>query len=450
MLDLQRFLLKRSYRKERKKILDLFEQLKKDQYLSAEHIKRKQLAGLNTLLQHACSNIAYYKNLFEQVKLAHKGQITLASYVDFQKIPFLTKDIIQKEKESIYVPDHTSRGSYCNTSGGSTGEPVRLLQDYDYSVHDAANFLLVKSWRGADPFDSEIILWGAEKDIFKGKKSLGSHIRDFVSNRIILNTFSMTPEEMPPYIKKINRHKPKLIRAYVSSLYELARFAKENNIRVEQQHAVHAAAGTVYPFMRDLIEEVFQCRLFNHYGSREVGAVASECSAHDGMHIMMEHCFLEVVDHNGCPCRPGDEGDIVITTLSNYSMPLIRYKIGDRGILQPFGQCACGCNYPKLQHVTGRSTDVFKTKYGGTVDGEYFTHLFYFIDGIRQFQVIQKATDHLLVRIVKQGDIADTALAEITGKIHLVMGKQCRVEFTYVKEIEKTKTGKVIYTLSEV
>ena len=74
---------------------------------------------------------------------------------------------------------------------------------------------------------------------------------------------------------------------------------------------------------------------------------------------MMDHNLVEVINKNGEPCSPGEEGEIALTNLTNYSMPIIRYKIGDFGILKEPSECSCGCNYPMLKKVIGRKTDIF-------------------------------------------------------------------------------------------
>ena len=204
--------------------------------------------------------------------------------------------------------------------------------------------------------------------------------------------------------------------------------------------------------MRNVISEVFQCEVFDHYGTREVGSIASECQNHDGLHILMEHTLVEVVDELGKRCLPGVEGEIVITTLNNYSMPLIRYKIGDMGVMSDKIQCNCGCNYPILQKISGRTNGVFKTKSGSKIGGEFFTHIFLYRESIKNFQVIQKDLDFIKVKIVKKDGIEfnEEDISDIKNKIKLVMGINCKVVFEFVDKIKKTPNGKYLNTVSEI
>jgi len=434
-------------------IIKKYQEIKNLPFLTKEENEERQLKKLNAILNHAYNKVPYYKNIFDQYQIAKNGKVRLKNISDINKIPFLTKEIIRREGGNLYSIDHTQRKSYQNASGGSTGEPTLFLQDHDYHVSNMANFTMIMGWRGSDPYDSVVKFWGAAQDTYHGKKPMKEKIIDYLRNRIVYNTFNMNPEDIKIYIDTLNRVKPKLIIGYADTLHEIAKFAKENDIHLDRQNAVHSAAGNLDDMMRKDIEEVFQCKVFNHYGSRETGAIASECSAHDGMHLIMEHTLLEIVNSEGEACAPGEEGEIVLTTLSNYSMPLIRYKIGDIGILQKYETCECGCTYPKLEKIVGRTTEFFKTKSGSLVSPIFFKHLMgvrYDRGNIKCYQVIQTELDEITVKLVKGGEIRNEDLNWIAEKIKTVMGEDCKIDFQFVDEIPKTKTGKFLFAISKI
>ena len=116
----------------------------------------------------------------------------------------------------------------------------------------------------------------------------------------------------------------------------------EKSLPIRPQVAIMTSAGTLHPLMREKIETAFQCKVFNRYGSREVGDIASECEAHAGLHVFPSGNYIEIVDDQGHPVPNGEEGNILVTNLYNYAMPLIRYYIGDRGVLSRSDRCACG------------------------------------------------------------------------------------------------------------
>jgi len=436
-----------------KDFLEQYHILKKNQYLSYTDNKKRELSKLNNILTHAYNHVPYYHKLFKELNIINNGRVLFSSTDELSQIPILTKDIIRSEKENMYSDDISQREIYKNSSGGSTGEPLNFMQDAQYAMSNKLSTQLAFSWQGCEPYDDKIVIWGAERDTFDGKKPFKNSLKDFYQNTLVLNSFKMSEKDMLKYIKILNRNQPKLIKAYTQSIFEIAKFIKKNNIYIKKQNSIHLAAGTVYPFMRELIEEVFGCKAYNYYGSREVGSIASECSEQNGLHIMMEHTFVEIVDKNDNPCKDGEQGEIVVTTLNNYTMPLIRYKIGDIGIFQEYKSCSCGCSYPKLEKVVGRTTDVFKTALGSIVVPEYFIHLIGVVHNrgnIKLFQVIQEALNKIIIKIVKDGEIKDKDLLAIENKIKIVMGQECEVIFEYVDDIPKTPTGKYRYTISNI
>jgi phenylacetate-CoA ligase len=117
-------------------------------------------------------------------------------------------------------------------------------------------------------------------------------------------------------------------------------------------------------------------------------------------------------------------------------MLLIRYKIGDRGVLSPDSTTPSGLRGQILLKVSGRNVDMFKCRDGTLIDGEYFTHLLYFRDWVREFQFIQKDFDLVVVNLVK-GDEAmpEGYLEDISEKIQALLGDRCRVEYNFHEDI---------------
>ena len=453
MLKIQAIVNKVYQDNKHKNQMDSYNKIKEFSFLPKDENNQRQLVKLNILLNNAYQKVPYYSKLFKEIGLVKNDKIELKNLSEIQKLPILVREIVQKEKENLYSVDMKILKSYKNNTGGSTGEPMIFLQDPHYFTENMANFYLALSWRGVTPYDSQFMLWGANRDTFEGKKPLKAHLNDFLRNRLMFNCYQMSENQMKDFIEKLNIHKPALIISYAQAIYEVAKFAKKNKIKILKQNAIHSAAGTLFDFMREEIEDVFQCKVFNHYGSREAGAIASECSAQDGLHIIMEHSLVEVVNKDGEACAIGEEGEILITTLNNFSMPLIRYKIGDIGVLKEYSKCSCGCTYPKLEGIRGRSLEMIKTLSDQIVLPEYFVCQ---IGGdslrnhIKKFQIIQKELDYIVVKIVENLKVTDEHKDDIVDKIHAVMGKECKVEFEFVKDIPKTKTGKYQYVISEL
>jgi phenylacetate-CoA ligase len=150
---------------------------------------------------------------------------------------------------------------------------------------------------------------------------------------------------------------------------------------------------------------------------------------------------------------PGEEGRILVTSLANYAMPLIRYEIGDRGALAPAPACPCGRIGQILQAVSGRLSDNFRTASGKVIPGEYFIHLLGVVlnsGSIERFQVIQHDYDAVTVKIVQAKNLNHIPTQEIEDKIKVVMGQSCAVAVELVDDIPPSASGKYLYTVSEV
>jgi phenylacetate-CoA ligase len=299
------------------------------------------------------------------------------------------------------------------------------------------------------------MLWGSERDLFVGKETPKIRLGRWLRNEIWLNTFNVSAEQMFAYVNQINAFKPVQILAYAESIYELSRFIERKGLRVHCPRSIMTSAGTLDQSMRGKIEQVFKTPVFNRYGSREVGDIACECSHHKGLHISPFTHYVEILRQDGTRSQPGEIGEIVITILTNYAMPLIRYRIGDMGAWADEA-CTCGRSWPILREVTGRVTDNFITRDGTITYGAFFRHLLFYKDWIKKYQIIQEAYDHIRILIVpneiidKSQEFYSDEIREITEKIRHVMGPGCRVEFETVTDIAPTNSGKYRYTISRV
>lgn len=402
---------------------------------------------LRTMLQHCQQSVPYYAARMSEIG----GYFAKDPEAYLVQLPILTKEIIREKIDHLSSNDLTQRKWYYNTSGGSTGEPIKLIQDSDFSTQTIATQILMSAWAGREFGEPAVLVWGSERDVREGTMGLKMRVLNALSNDSWLNAYHLTPKNMRALIETINRKPPKVIIAYVQAIYELAKFVEREGLVVRPQSAIMTSAGTLHPFMREKIQSVFQCNIFDRYGSREVGDIACECQAHTGLHVFPWQNYVEIVDEAGNGVPRGTEGNIVVTSLTNFAMPLIRYAIGDRGVLSPTETCSCGRKGQLLEQVAGRNVDMFRRRDGTLVSSGYFTRLLYFRDWVHKFQVIQKDYALIVFKIVKSAtDYSPSELEEITQKTQAVMGTPCTVTFEFVDDIETSASGKYRYTMSEV
>lgn len=404
---------------------------------------------LTDLLAHCEKHVPYYAEVMSSI--GRRYESNPQEYLKF--FPILDKSIIRARIEELKSDDLHKRTWFNNTSGGSTGEPSRFIQDWEYASKAGAVKILYSKLAGREIGEPGVQLWGSVRDIEKGTDTWKARLIRAISNERMLNAYQMTPERMREYINVLNTIRPKQIIAYANSIYELARFSEKENLRVVPQSSIITSADTLFPFMREKIEEVFQCKVYNRYGSREVGDIACEKPRHDGLWVAPWGNYIEVVDCQGNPVPDGTEGEILVTSLTNYAMPLVRYRIGDMGVLAPPEGNGDHCRCQVFKSILGRNGDMFKLKNGGLIRGGYFTVLLYHKGWIKKYQIIQKNLSSITFRIVKEDNCSDCTqqeLDEIVEKTRLGMGQDCEVDFEFVQEISTSPSGKYRYVICEV
>jgi phenylacetate-CoA ligase len=392
-------------------------------------------------LEHAVTTVPHYRGVVSP------GEIKADPFAALRRFPLLSRDVVRAEWPQM-LSSAGDRGSWVeNTSGGSTGEPVQLLQDSNHLAWTVAAREVYSTWAGGGLGEPELYVWGSEKDL-EGNASLRNRVGNRLLRRTLLNAFLLTDETIEAILGQLRGGPPNLVIAYAQAGYEVARYAARKGIEVPPQRGLIATAGTLYDFMREQLEETFGCRVLNRYGSRETGDMAGECEHRTGLHVLPWNCHVEVLGPSGEPVGPGEEGDVAVTGFTNRAMPLIRYLIGDRARVPEHElECPCGRRTQMLAEVTGRSVDTFLGPEGQMVDGEYFTHLMYFRPWLRQFQVVQRSPAEVVYRLACEGQMPAADREEIVAKTKAVLGEACAVEFEKVETIEPSASGKLRYTM---
>lgn len=429
--------------------LKYYNVLKKSQWNGLETNIETQKQLLFELLQYAIECVPYYRDLGFCKTDFRRDSI----FEDIKKIPILTKDIIRKEGNRMYPDVKLNDWIYNSISGGTTGEPVSFRHSGYFNDVEQAGKLLFDDWAGRSIGESQIRLWGSERDIVSGKKDWMNKIYRFLRNENFINTFRLDNNRIEEIIGIINKEKPKMILCYVQSITEIAKYVIDHDLNVYSPNAIMTSAGTLTPDIIKLIKKAFHCKVLNRYGSREMGDMACSCGESEQLHINLFTCYLEVVDEQGFSVANEIEGEVLTTLLTDYSMPIIRYAIGDRGALSN-DVCQCGRGLPMLKNITGRIIDFFINENGEKVYGDYFTHLFYPCINVKQFQVIQDKINEIKVKLVfisKEEGLKDQEFYQYYEKnIKSVMGEKTNVVFEVEDDIPLSSSGKRIYTICNI
>ena len=420
--------------------------LEKSQYLSFDELNVLQWRRLKKLLHHAYTNCPFYSRRMDDYGLT-PPQIKDRS--DFAKLPFLTKEDIQSNLSALTAQNYPMEALVANKTGGSTGKPIRYFHDQDRIFSMAATAIRHDRWAGLDIGDKLAGLWGARQDL-TSFQSMKYRIRNCLVNRMmVLDTSSLSEEKLFRFVQDLTKFKPKGILAYSNSMYMFSKFVHENMINGLNVKSIITSAEVLHDHERKLIEDVFQTKVFNRYGCREVSLIASECDEHKGLHIA-EDCLLVEIVKDGQPAEKGQEGEIIITDLLNFGMPFIRYKIEDVGAFSE-GECPCGRSLLLLKTVLGRMTDFLITPQNDMVSGASLTiYLIANTPGVGQAQFIQNRKDHILIKIVRRPEFNNDSKEFLKNKLPEFFGPTMTYEFRYVEEIPKESSGKYRFSICNV
>jgi phenylacetate-CoA ligase len=431
----------------RSKIPQYLKEIEQLQYKSQDEIRRHQEEKLNKLLLHAYENVPYYNKILKESEVVIDGNVNLAN---FSRIPFLTKEIIRKEGNNLYSKDYKSRKPYDNTSGGSTGEPVKFIQDKEYFEWNVATKIYYNRVLGKDIGETELKFWGSERDIIKGNLTAKDRAINYLYNSIFFNSYNLNEENVTKLIDIHNKLKPSCYWSYEDAAFEFSKIVNDRNIKLYPSKFIMTTINPLTDVARKSIEKAFRCPVYDQYGSREVGPVACQCEKNLELHTFPWFNFVEILDKSDRLVKSGEEGRIIITNLRNYSMPLIRYDIGDVAISAGYIECRCNRNFFSLEKILGRTLGYFKKRDGSLIHSHYIVQRLFFKSWIKKFQIVQDDFEHIIIRIEKIGKPYKSDLDDIATKTKILMGKDCEVEFEFVDEIEPSKSGKYLYTISEV
>lgn len=419
--------------------LKYYRRFNRMQWRSLEENREQQRKRLYAMVKYAVENVPYYKDL----GITNFSEETI--FEDIEKFPILTKEIIRREGKRM-LPECTIKDwTYWDQSGGTTGEPLKFLHSGAFFDEGQGIALALDAWAGRKLGDSQVRLWGSERDFVTGKKDWMNKIYRWAKNEQFLNTFMMDEQRIQEYLKLLEKHKPKMILAYVQSLREIALYAQRNNIKIYSPRGIMTSAGTLTKEMAEHYREIFNCVIINRYGSREAGPIACSCEKNEGLHVNMMSNYIEILDDDN---RRSKEGRVILTLLNEYAMPLIRYDIGDSASFSD-KVCTCGRGLEMLDSVHGRKTDFFRTSDGKKVHGEFFTHLLYSVSEVKQFQIVQDQLKHILVKLVLVDDNVDKKFEEkLSEDIRKILGEDVIVEIEETAEIPVEKSGKRAFTIS--
>lgn len=411
--------------------------------LDRSALDRITLQRVQAIARYAYNACNHYKRIFEESGVVPDQLHTLD---DFRLFPYLTRDHLKNDLELVSTA--SDRRSWAKSAtGGTTSSPMSYYRDQHSTWRRLADTANIDAWYGRRLGDKVAYLWGAPQD-FAVQPSLGMRLRNYTYQRtIMLPSAPLDETIMGSHLQRLDKWRPTFLQAYPTPLYEFCLFLKKHGRSLPYLKSASVTAEPIYEHQRRVIEEVLGFKVFNWYGSRELGRVASECECHDGLHINEPSVYVEIEPE---PALPDGCGHLIITDLWNRATPFIRYKTGDIARIVE-GECRCGRALKRIAGIEGRLVDTIVLSGGRKVPGVSLTNrVIKDFAEIAELQVVQKTIDTFLLRFVKGPYFSANSLDTIAKNLKNILDDDVTVLFEEHQQLPRSASGKMRFVVSEL
>jgi phenylacetate-CoA ligase len=421
--------------------------LAKTEWLSHADLVAYQDERLRAVVAHAYATVPFYRKRFDALKLTPQDIHTGA---DLPKLPLLTRADIRAHFDELRSTATPHKAMRTGHTSGTTGTPLTVGYDRDtvwmtYAVFDR-HYRWAGLRMGRDGDRIAVARGNVIVPLAQKQPPFWRHNRR--QNQMLLSSFHLSKTSLPAYFDALTEFQPAVLDGYPSTLYIFAKYLIARGQTFPLKAAV-TSSETLYDFQRTAIEQAFECKVFDYFALAERAVFSHECDRHEGHHIAMEYGIAEVVDANGQPLPRGETGRLVGTALHNLAMPLIRYVTNDMTALLE-QRCSCGRGLEFMADVTTKAEDVLTLKDGRLISPSVLTHPFKPLDCIEGSQIVQKAPDHVLIRIVPGHDYRPELTGHLIHEFKARLGDDMHVEVQMVDALEHSRNGKFKWVISEV
>jgi phenylacetate-CoA ligase len=389
---------------------------------------------LSALLERAATRVPYYRDHWSERR--RRGD--QSTWGELENWPILEKETLRKHARRFVADDCEPERMFHDHTSGTSGKSLDLWFRRDsvqawYALFEAR----WRRWYGLSRNDRWGIL-GGQLITPIGRIQPPFWVWNHALNQLYLSSYHLSPELIPSYLDEIAKRKLVYLLGYTSSLYALSQVALRRKRRDLNLKLVLTNAEPLDDYQRETIAEAFDCEVRETYGMSETVAAASECEA-GRLHLWPEAGLTEIMDGDAALPR-GLAGDLICTGFINADMPLIRYRVGDRGSLAAANDpCSCGRTLPQLDSIEGRIDDVLYTADGrsiGRLDPVFKSNL-----PIQEAQIVQEQLDRIRIRYVPAEDFTPQTARSLIERLQSRMGR-VEVLLEPITEIPRGPSGK--------
>jgi len=362
----------------------------------------------------------------------------------WEDLPIMRKIDFQKPLFNRLSEGYTEKTVYINKTSGSSGDPFVFAKDKFCHALIWANIMRRFQWYGLDFNHSwQARFYGMPLDFIANNKL---RLKDFLSHRYRFNIFDFSDAAMKKMVAKFQSTAFDYINGYTSSIVLLAKYLKQENLYLDSicptLKVCIVTSEMLFEDDKKLLEERFRVPIINEYGSAELDIIALESP--DGIwKVNSETLFVEILDENNQVLPYGKEGKIVVTSLYNKAHPMIRYEVGDMGVLDERSTL----KNPILKKLTGRTNDVALLPSGKKAPGMTFysitKKLFGDEGNVKEFVILQTKMDTFEIEYTSEKELTKLEITNIKNVLDTYLETGLQYHFSRKDKIERSKSGKL-------
>jgi phenylacetate-CoA ligase len=420
--------------------------LNRHQRLNSKQLSKLQDLRLRKIVKYAYEKSPFYHRLLTQAGVTPSDVKTKE---DIHKLPIIRKEELAKCPDEVVSKDYQISKLKMMRTSGSTGKPLYVYMSQAEDEYRKAKHLRANIACGLKPWDRWITITSP------------LHFGETTKLQRLLRFYSVIPvsvfDDVDHQLSRIEALNPDVMDGYSNSILLIAKEIKKKGLKTIKPRFLISGAELISPDSRKFVETVFNAPMYDQYGSVEFERIAWQCREKDEYHIDADSLIVEFVDDDEKKVAPGEKGEIVCTSLYNFSMPFIRYALNDIGVPSPNCDCPCGRTFPLMKVIDGRKTSLISFPDGRAL-APFALMLamwtFRLYDSIDIFRIIQRRIDLLILRIkLKESfrdeqNISSELLSHFRKELNLPM--EIKLEIEIVPEIPMDKNGKFRIVSSEL
>ncbi len=378
-------------------------------------ITAHQTLALWGIVEHARRTVPYYTD-YPRIEIRHPQ--------DLASLPVVARETVRQNHDQFLSSATPARKRIRAGTTGTTGGNLKVAFTEALARANWACLLRQWAWARVEALRPRVSFFGA-RVVPVQRSEPPFWIHNLPEHQILFSIFHLSEKTAPEYLAQLRKQAGKILEGFPSVLGILADFVLESGKPIPMR-VIFTSGEPLYPATRIKLEVAFQCQVFDSYGMTEYCGLIHQC-AHGQMHLIPEFGYLEILDEGGEAVAEGEEGYFVWTGFLNRAMPLIRYRIGDRGRWQHGAACTCGLKFPLVIPTITRESEILRCSDGRLFSPRALNQLLKEAASLRFCQFIHDLPERVIVRAVSGNGHASEEMMLIRTRLQSLLGPAIRV-----------------------